>query len=530
MNVNQQIEAIIQYYKNKQFNQMKKAIALLEKEASVENNVEALCVTSFYYAKYLQCQKNYEDSIRYFNNALQFSKQANLQYYRLKSNYELGLNYVELADYFSALKHYLKAYRIASKHNSFHYKHIILYGIGRLFIWLDEYATATYYLNEAYEAYNDQNINDTQTLVEILLSLCEANTYFGDNGRFVYLYQIHKDIFSTRDNMIISALALLKDIRIKMLLHDVEFIKKGIHTFISYNKQVKHSLYLFRGIIELLEISIKIENKECAKFILKCVDDLQFPKKAFAFDYRASKLYVDYCRKFHVNDFSKQIQAYDYFYEVSIAYALQFRKTYVQNVLVSLEVDRFKIERNYANRKNEHLLKEMEKDVFTGLLNKVYAKKYVNNLLINYEKGKKHALVLLDIDKFKDVNDEYGHQFGDEIILRTAHLIQIFVAKENIIARFGGDEFFVFFSNVKNVKEVERNVRKLLQVGKKILFPDNLDKCQTYSIGVAYIDTEMTFDEAFTIADKALYEVKNNGRNQAIIRNQSKQIAHVSGI
>jgi len=165
------------------------------------------------------------------------------------------------------------------------------------------------------------------------------------------------------------------------------------------------------------------------------------------------------------------------------------------------------------------ILEEVSKhDALTGILNRRSF-----NICFEHEwnkalKSKKSiAMLIIDIDFFKKVNDTYGHQAGDEILKKVAEVIQASARRgDDVAARYGGEEFVVLLPNV--ILTDAKNIAEKLRV--KI---ENLD-CQflgesiksTISIGVSTIIPKKTMQSEllFNQADKALYEAKNTGRNK----------------
>lgn len=124
------------------------------------------------------------------------------------------------------------------------------------------------------------------------------------------------------------------------------------------------------------------------------------------------------------------------------------------------------------------------------------------------------ALLLLDLDFFKSVNDTYGHQAGDEVLKATANRIKKALREYDTFGRIGGEEFAVFLS--------ETDPHTALQVAERIRFmlasfpikAGIAELCVTTSIGIALTHGESSFEELYLQADSALYMAKRNGRNR----------------
>ena len=129
------------------------------------------------------------------------------------------------------------------------------------------------------------------------------------------------------------------------------------------------------------------------------------------------------------------------------------------------------------------------------------------------------SVVLLDVDDFKGVNDTYGHQKGDEILVAVASLLKKFCRANDTAARYGGEEFLMILpqSNAQGAFKISERVREEMM---KLNFTGNESNFSvTTSCGVAELDRDFikNTDQLVAMADQALYEAKNSGRNKTII-------------
>lgn len=162
------------------------------------------------------------------------------------------------------------------------------------------------------------------------------------------------------------------------------------------------------------------------------------------------------------------------------------------------------------------------KDPATGLLNKRACREYTDDIL-NLNDGNSHYLAIIDIDNFKDINDNYGHLFGDEVIQKVATIINESLNSRGICGRFGGDEFYIFTVNIRNEQQM-RNI--LTAMRKKLYYAYEgiiTDFHVTLSIGISlYPDDGSQYETLFKKADKCLYLAKNKGKNRYIIYDEEK--------
>ena len=129
------------------------------------------------------------------------------------------------------------------------------------------------------------------------------------------------------------------------------------------------------------------------------------------------------------------------------------------------------------------------------------------------------SVVLLDVDHFKGVNDTYGHQKGDEILVAFASLLKKFCRANDTAARYGGEEFLMILpqSNAQGAFKIAERVREEMM---KLSFTGNESNFSvTTSGGVVELDRDFikNTDQLVTMADQALYEAKNSGRNKTVI-------------
>ena len=130
------------------------------------------------------------------------------------------------------------------------------------------------------------------------------------------------------------------------------------------------------------------------------------------------------------------------------------------------------------------------------------------------------TLAVVDIDFFKNINDTYGHQYGDTVIKKVADIISTVVGSDGIVGRFGGDEFLIVFYNIAREEDLRGYIRNMNSMIKEA-FPDKgIDDKSPLSISVgaaAYPKDANTYDDVFMVADHCLYIAKEKGRNRYII-------------
>lgn len=168
----------------------------------------------------------------------------------------------------------------------------------------------------------------------------------------------------------------------------------------------------------------------------------------------------------------------------------------------------------YGSYADIDMLKERaEKDSLTGIYNR---QAFVDLVGIELTKKKleKRAMLMIDLDRFKDVNDTFGHMCGDDVLREVARRISAIFRGEDIIARVGGDEFCVFITRALSKEVILTRVSKLSELLDLNIEKDGINIAISSSIGIAYSDkSRMDFETLYKAADDAQYFAKRNGKN-----------------
>lgn len=178
--------------------------------------------------------------------------------------------------------------------------------------------------------------------------------------------------------------------------------------------------------------------------------------------------------------------------------------------------ERFRIEQELReNHEKLRLLSEM--DTLTGLANRyMFDTSLANALQLAKRQGKKVALLLMDLDKFKEVNDSLGHDTGDKLLIEMARRLKFTARQDDIVCRLGGDEFAIIAQNIDDESLAGKLARRILQALKKPYKIAGLQLENSASIGITtFPDNGSNPEQLFKYADIAMYRAKTAGRNQA---------------
>ena len=155
-----------------------------------------------------------------------------------------------------------------------------------------------------------------------------------------------------------------------------------------------------------------------------------------------------------------------------------------------------------------------ERDMMTGLYNKVSGINLITNELAVSDEKYIHALFVIDVDNFKSINDNLGHAAGDKVLVETAESVSAIFREVDIVCRFGGDEFIVFARNITDESFARQKAEEICAALRRSYGEAGKTFGVSASIGIAcYPAHGRTYDELFNRADKALYLTKRNGKD-----------------
>lgn len=162
-------------------------------------------------------------------------------------------------------------------------------------------------------------------------------------------------------------------------------------------------------------------------------------------------------------------------------------------------------------------------DELTGLMTRYAISELIQN--ITSEESKKAAVLLLDIDNFKNINDGFGHSFGDEILRIIGKRFEHIISQNIRISRFGGDEFVIVVSDYNREEELLRLIEEVNEIFTEPMYCDNTQLILTTSMGVSkFPEHGLTIEDLLKRADVALHQSKESGKDTVTIYQMSMDI------
>lgn len=182
-------------------------------------------------------------------------------------------------------------------------------------------------------------------------------------------------------------------------------------------------------------------------------------------------------------------------------------------------------------KRNEDDLKHFANfDFLTGLPNRRLLLEKLDKALIHAkEKNHKTAICFIDLDKFKPINDKYGHAIGDGFLCAISSALLESIRSHDTVARLGGDEFVIILSDIDDHNEMETMLERISNTCSQTYCINNINLATSASIGVViYPNVEGTADELLRFADQSMYKAKQQGRKRFVYFDQKQEEASIS--
>lgn len=264
------------------------------------------------------------------------------------------------------------------------------------------------------------------------------------------------------------------------------------------------------------EIILKDSNECRAKRTGQDVDSEEFecvcPNFAYCSEKNSDKKFCYYCIPVNVGGRVGNVVQVVYESELKefVKLLIPYIKGYLREATPVIE----------SKKLMEKLKMQSYVDGLTGAFNRRFLEELVEKIVAQtLRRNSNLGILMIDVDFFKQVNDTYGHDAGDEVLRQIAKLIKENIRKSDYLIRYGGEEFLVLLSDVKEgyAEKVAEKLRKIIE-DTPITLPNGQTIRKTVSIGVSEFpkDCEGKFWKCVKFADVALYRAKEEGRNRVV--------------
>ncbi len=362
-----------------------------------------------------------------------------------------------------------------------------------------------------------QVVNCTADLAEIDSASLNFRIV-GKNGRLIWIHAVGHVSSETHDDFKV----------LNLILFDITPIMKAENNARIAMDQYKTLSNISEEIA--FEYSFGTDTLEFANRYAKCFD---FPQ--FITNPKAIPLDTSYISQ-------ETREAFDHFVDVIFSgatdghgefqikekngvyawYSATFAAIYDEN---NNQIKSIGLLRNIESQKQEQekLLKKSQLDTATELYNKAATEHFIKKSLTMLTAAKTDALMLIDIDDFKNINDGYGHLTGDEAILQIANAMKSVVTTNDLPGRIGGDEFAIYFRDILDTAILTEKAEIIANKLRDAYPGGNTSPKVTLSIGIATATTGVTYEQLLDRADTALYRAKAKGKNCNVLYMQEME-------
>lgn len=200
-------------------------------------------------------------------------------------------------------------------------------------------------------------------------------------------------------------------------------------------------------------------------------------------------------------------------FNASVALLIIIVSFMISNILLRFEQETYLEIKSGISSQNK-LKMQLQKDQMTGLFNHTaFYHKLFDAVKSAQQNHSELSLAVIDIDNFKHINDAYGHECGNIVLIRLSAIISEYCAKSDIACRYGGEEFAIIFN--KSINDAQETVYNILKRFRTENF-EFTDEYVTFSCGLCSYKNNITPQEFFNLADKAMYDAKHSGKNKCV--------------
>lgn len=160
-------------------------------------------------------------------------------------------------------------------------------------------------------------------------------------------------------------------------------------------------------------------------------------------------------------------------------------------------------------KKENHLLYLSRTDLMTGIYNRGYGERIISELLDGHRQG---LFCLFDVDKFKNINDKYGHSVGDSVLIEISKALQRVKRSNDVVMRLGGDEFAAYFLDIDSESAASEIIAAFFDEISRLHIEPITEKVSV-SLGAVLYKDGFSFDSIYKLADSGVYDSKTNKGN-----------------
>lgn len=484
----------------------------LKELAENERDDYYMAVACYYIANYNLNKGNYQEALDFALDGITYGEIISANFYLIQLNNLVGMIYGTLGDEVNSVQYTLKAYYIAKMNNVNRSVYILTNNLGVLFYDLQYYDIAYEYFLESFKerGITDSSllkINDGFNIINLVGCSLHLNK-MDDYRQWMSYLEVYREKyteFTVEDDY------LLYQVYEAYYAADYQLMIERIYQFLNLCSKDLDQLHTYKDMVQIFKLCVEAGFEELSNVLL---EQLNIYMKQYPEYKRTSRLmeyYVEYSIKFRKEQLKDAL--FNYYLskkKEDEAWKREMKSTLITNI----NMEKIVYEQKIILKTNEELRKNMELEEFTRVLNKNAFTNYVKAELEMMHQDQYMALFIIDIDKFKNINDTMGHYYGDQVLIQIVEAIKKNLRDNDYLGRIGGDEFSIFMKNILSMDYLNEKTENIMKSIQSIA-----GECQaSASVGLSVISQKCDFESLFKSADEAMYEAKNNGGNRYCLK------------
>lgn len=503
-------------------NYAKKSIEIYE----IEEASSQIIKTSIHISKLHILNGDFHEADIFCKKALFLAQENNDKFTCILILNQLGTIKRKELNYSKALFYILEAKKQAETNFFKKLLPFVYNNLGKTYRKLEKYDESINLLSQSITIYNDSKENDPELKISILSNI--GSCYFETKDFLNALSYYESALSIALDSNIESAIASVYTKIARLYINEQQYdesitcLERSLYIYTTKNNSKGLAItYLDLG-YSYLKKSLFNKSKESLSLAL----DLSFSLSL--------KDYIVVCYEYFaelyesMGEYHLALEHYKSYSEIKNNLITEKNDNYLSRLYAQYQIDNMEKEKEIYRLKNIELVKahndlklaydKMEfmatKDPLTGLLNRRAMMTRIDLEKNRFNRKKSPlSIILSDIDHFKKVNDTYGHDVGDEILIELSKVFTTTLRSTDAICRWGGEEFLILLpeTNIQAAFEVGEKLRSAIQNHN---FNDALPKGSiTTTMGIAQFENNLSIKKWIKYADEALYCGKESGRN-----------------
>lgn len=474
-----------------------------------QHDPDELSLLLFYEGEYFFRLGDLNQALSFLTRCLQAPKSTSLYYLDALSYNIIGLIYSYLGQETIAINYLFQAKTLSTDLKLTRECAVCCTNLGLIYGQLEVYDTALDYFNQAL-FYAGDSANQSYNIAVLChayrgILYCKNHEY----EKALDASQRIETLMQGNPMLFYDASVLNLNVRLYDMHKNDKALKETLAKLLTLVSSSMDFLELSEFYFDICDYLLEKEMSEALSSVLSYIQPYCMQSPLIFLRYTYLKYQVAYSKKFCL--------AGDYLRYCGQMIMLHSRYQEEQNQakLYSLEY----VERLRQTKNDSELYREKSRiDQMTGLLNKYTIQFLVEEDLSKASPAKQSALILVDLDHFKQINDTLGHLTGDSFICQTASVIQNYFKDNALCGRVGGDEFLVYISDATDRSFIILQTEILRQEIHRRTSERNITITTQASIGIAFSSEYCyNYETLFSAADKALYRAKLEGRNKVVV-------------